>query len=131
MFKRGHPIPDPVDLPDWGDEWSPFGDTGCKMRKVTGDEEINCDIFLFYGAQNTFMDAHNHIPSESITVLSGALRIEVEWTPGEWTLYDLTAGMTLSIPSRVMHRAEYYKAGYVVLSYVPGFKDEVWAVEKS
>ena len=122
MFEEGEPMPDPITLPRYPNEWKNFGDGGELMMI---DERIDgCSMYFFKTERDTYFKAHNHESVEVMTVIRGEVVIGIK--NGHWEMKKLKPGDSIRIPARVMHDCEFIGKTLVSLTYIPGFLDNVW-----
>jgi len=120
MVFSGGVIPPPTDLPDWGEDWAPFGDNGDEMREVKVED--NMSIYLYRAKAGSQFPAHWHSNVEMFILIKGSMTMHFE----ERESRLMWPGDGVYIPKEEMHSCIFHEDSFIILAYTPSFDKGKW-----
>lgn len=129
LAKNGRPKPEPIEMPPWPSEWTPFGEDGAMMRTII-NHGANTSLYLFQAPAGLVFGRHSHWNTEVLTILagSGTLKIFDYPEPDSEVSVELQTSDSHKISPLVEHDFRSGPDGCVILlSYIPSFAKDAWA----
>jgi len=121
MVFAGGVIPLATELPEWTEEWQPFGENGDMMREVKGIES-DASMYLYKAVSTSEFPVHWHKNDEMFMLIYGSMTMNFEDRPSVL----MRPGDSVFIPREELHSCKFHEDSFIVLAYVPAFDEGLW-----